>query len=106
MPLMEINSSNLDHTLENNQTVILDFWAAWCGPCKTFAPVFEAAARKHEDIVFGKLDTEKNHEIAVNYRVSSIPTVMAFKNKKMVYSQTGALTPAQFEEFIEKIKNL
>ena len=93
-------------TVTENPVVLVDFWAAWCGPCRAFAPTFEAASAKHEGIVFGKVDTEAERELAQAAHISSIPTLMAFRDGIMVYSQPGALRPADLDRLIGEVQGL
>lgn len=106
MSVKELNKENFGDVLTGNDTVIIDFWAPWCGPCRQFAPTFEAAAEKHSDIVFAKVNTEEEQELAASFNIRSIPTLMIFREKVMLYNQAGALPPAAFEELIGKVKAL
>ncbi len=106
MATTALTKDNFNETIENNETVIIDFWASWCGPCKSFAPTFEAASDNHEDIVFAKVNTEEQQELAQACNIRSIPTLMIFRDQILLYSQAGALPPAQLEDVIEKTKGL
>ncbi len=106
MATVEITLSNLESTIANNDIVILDFWAAWCGPCRAFSPIFEHASEQHASIVFGKVDTEAQQELAAGFHISSIPTLMAFRAGIMVFSQPGMLRGPQLDSLIDSIRAL
>jgi len=106
MATIELTRDNFEQVVNNNDIVIIDFWASWCGPCRTFAPTFEAASEKHTDIVFGKIDTEDQQEIAGFFKIRSIPTLMVFREKIGVFSQGGALPEHMLEELIKQIRGL
>lgn len=101
-----LTGATFEATVTENPVVLVDFWAAWCGPCRAFAPTFEAASAKHEGIVFGKVDTEAERELAQAAHISSIPTLMAFRDGIMVYSQPGALRPADLDRLIGEVQGL
>ncbi len=106
MSTVTITKENFDETISNNGMVILDFWASWCGPCKSFAPVFEATSEKHPDVVFAKINTEEQQELAASFQIRSIPTLMIFRDKIIIFSQPGALPGAAFEDLVAKAKAL
>ena len=106
MTTRDITIDTFDQTITEGGIVLLDFWAAWCGPCRIFAPVFERASEQHRDIVFGKVDTEDQQELAAAFRITSIPTLMAFRDGVRVFSQPGALPPDALEQLIEGVRGL
>lgn len=106
MASIEITLENFEETIERGGTVWVDWHASWCGPCKQFGPVFEAASEKHSEMTFGKIDTDAQQQLAANFRIRSIPTLMAFRDGIRVFSQTGALSAPQLEEVIESVRNL
>lgn len=100
MAVVELTKDNFEQTVTGNDKVVVDFWAPWCGPCRGFAPVFEAAAEKHEDVVFAKVNTDEQQEIAAAFNIRSIPTLMFFREKVIVFSQPGALPAPALETVI------
>ena len=106
MAAIDLTKDNFQSTIDDNDIVIVDFWASWCGPCKQFAPVFEAASELHSDIVFGKVNTEEQQELAGDFQIRSIPTLMIFREQIGVFMQPGALPPQALEEVIGKVREL
>ncbi len=106
MPTLEIGAATLDQTVQDNDIVLLDFWASWCGPCRQFAPVYEAASQKHDDVVFGSVNTETEQQLSAAAGITSIPTLMAFREGVLVFSQPGALPAPALEELITAVKGL
>ncbi|MEG0028411.1 MAG: thioredoxin [Aurantimicrobium sp.] len=106
MASVELTAENFDSTITSNEIVVVDFWADWCGPCKMFAPTFEAASEKDPEIVFGKVDTEAEQSLAAAAGIQSIPTLMVFREKILLFSQAGALPPAALDDLIAQVKGL
>ena len=106
MASIELTTINFDSTIKGQGIVFVDFWAQWCGPCRSFAPVYEKASEQHEDIVFGKVDTEAQQELGARFAITSIPTLMAFRDGILVFSQPGALRSAGLEKVIEGVRAL
>ena len=106
MATIDITEADFAPTIESNDIVLVDFWASWCGPCRMFAPTYEAASGKHPDVVFAKVDTEAEQRLSAAAGISSIPTLMAFREGVLVFSQPGALPAAGLEQVITAVKGL
>lgn len=106
MTTTTLTAAAFEETVTENDIVLVDFWASWCGPCRQFAPVFEAASEKHPDVVFGKVDTEAERELAAAAQITSIPTLMAFREGVLVYAQPGALPAPALEQVIGAVREL
>lgn len=102
----ELTAQEFEQAIGGNDTLIIDFWAPWCGPCRSFAPTFEAAAQKHPDIAFFKVNTEEEQELAAALRIRSIPTLMVFRDQLLVYAEAGALSAGQLEQLLTAVKQL
>ena len=106
MSTIALDKNNFAGTVEDNDVVLMDFWAAWCGPCQRFGPIFEEASGRHDDVVFAKIDTEENQELAAALEIQSIPTLMGFRSGKLVFRQSGLLNGRQLDDLISQIKAL
>jgi thioredoxin 1 len=106
MATIELTKENFKDTIDNNAIVLVDFWASWCAPCRSFAPTFESAAEQHADIVFGKINTEEQQELAAAFNIRSIPTLMAFRDQVIVYADAGALPAAALQQLIDGVRQL
>ena len=106
MAVVELTKDNFEEIVTNNSFVIVDFWAPWCGPCRSFAPTYEKVSGDHPDIVFAKVNTEDEQEIAAHFQIRSIPTLMIFRDKIIIFSEAGALPESAFRELVGKAGEL
>jgi len=106
MATIELTNENFQETINNSAIVLIDFWASWCGPCKSFGPVFEAASEKNPDMVFAKVNTEEQMELAAHFQVRSIPMLAIFKEQILVFAQPGALPASAVDQLIEQVREL
>ncbi|MBF0139908.1 MAG: thioredoxin [Magnetococcales bacterium] len=102
MATVTLNKENFEQTINSNDVIIIDFWASWCGPCKAFAPIFEKVSERYPNLVFGKVETDDQQELAQAFQIRSIPTLMIFREQIIIFSQPGMLPEPQFIELIEK----
>ncbi len=106
MAVIELNKDNFEETINNNDFVVVDFWAPWCGPCKSFAPTYEKVSEDHPNVVFAKINTEDEQEIAAHFQIRSIPTLMIFREHVIIFSEAGALPETAFRELVGKAGEL
>jgi len=106
MATQDITAQDFNELVTDNEIVMIDFWASWCGPCKSFAPIYEQVSEKHPDIVFGKVNTEEQQELAAHFQIRSIPTLMIFREQVVLFAQPGMLNESQLEEVIGKVREV
>jgi len=106
MPTIDLTLDSFEQTVTDNETVLVDFWAGWCGPCRAFAPTYESASERNPDMVFAKVDTEAQQELAMQFGIRSIPTLMVFRDQILLYSQPGALPEPMLDDLIRQVREL
>lgn len=106
MSTVDLTAQTFEQTITDNDIVLVDWWAEWCGPCRQFAPVFQESSEQHQDVVFGKIDTEAERALAASAQITSIPTLMAFREGVLVFAQPGALPASSLEQLITQVKAL
>ena len=106
MATIQLTSENFKDVINNNDIVIVDFWAEWCGPCKSFGPTFEAASEKYPEIAFAKVNTEEERDMAAGFNIRSIPTLMVFREQVILYAEAGALPASALDQLVEQVKGL
>jgi thioredoxin 1 len=106
MAVVELNKDNFEQTIKDNTFVVVDFWAPWCGPCRNFAPIYDKVSADHEDIVFTKINTEVEQEIAAHFQIRSIPTLMIFRDQVIIFAQPGAMPESSFRQLLGKAQEL
>jgi thioredoxin 1 len=106
MAVIEVTSDNFDQVVTGNDMVIIDFWAPWCGPCRSFAPVFEAASAKHPDVVFAKVNTDEEQDLSSQFGIRSIPTLMVFRQQVILFSEPGAMSGRDLDGVVEQARTL
>lgn len=106
MAVVELNKDNFEQTINENDFVIVDFWAPWCAPCRSFAPTYEKVSGDYDNVVFAKVNTEDEQEIAMHFQIRSIPTLMIFREKVIIFSQPGALPESSFKQLVDRAGEL